>query len=66
MKTKQQFSCPFCGSGNVELTSNPAHPAHCLVFCKRCGAMGPIKIGSRAAFEAWETQIVFEKKGEER
>lgn len=56
--------CPFCGSRDTEMFHLPDSPAHSRVFCKKCGAQGPIAIGSRATFEAWETRLPHQEEGE--
>lgn len=49
--------CPFCGSANVNVETDPLIAGRTAVFCKSCKAHGPIVRSERYAVASWNDGV---------
>ena len=45
--------CPYCGGICVELSHTFYAPYWAVVWCRECGAQGPLKMDDAQAIAAW-------------
>lgn len=47
--------CPFCGSSEVGVVKE--HHRHKYVYCRNCGATGPVNTKQSEAEKAWNSPL---------